>query len=334
MRLQATTLALATLCLLALSAANVTAQEVDLGGARQKITVASNVRVRTGPEVSAQEVTRLKFGTVVSASARTAEQQEIGGKREHWYKVTPPAGETGWVFGGFLTDYDAARGAEIVRQMVAERLKAETMTFNEGVDLYNFVSAKVSEAKEGEAKGELELQKLLALGRAVGGIQPDERERPPYREFLKARERELYFHEMAGGMAVRSEIFWALERKYHGTAVGERIAWEAAENLTPGECESDEVCQLLQLHETHGRYLGLYPTGAHAAEVLGNFERALASEDVRKTLTGRGGDEYTIKARADLRKALTELRASVAKATAPEKAAVLKRLDSLAPAGR
>jgi uncharacterized protein YgiM (DUF1202 family) len=335
MRLQITPISPAALCLLAaLAAASAPAQEVPLGGARQKITVASNVRVRTGPDVAAQEVARLKFGTVLTASARTAEQVEIAGKREHWYKVASPAGEAGWVFGGFLADYDAARGAEIARRIIAERLKAETMTFNEGVDLYNYVTARISEAKEGEGRGELELQRLLALGRAVGPIQPDERERPPYRDFLKAHERELYFHELAGGMAVRSEIFWALEREYHGTAVGERIAWEAAENLEPGECESDEVCQFIRLHETHGRYLSLYPDGPRAAEVLGSYETALDSEQVRETLRGRGGDEYVVEARAMLRKALAELRARLAKTSAPQKAAVLRRLDSLAPAGR
>lgn len=335
MRLQATTLALATVCLLAAAVhAAASAQEVSLGGARQKITVASNVRVRTGPDVSAEEVARLKFGTAVTASARTADQVEVAGKREHWYKVALPTGETGWVFGGFLTDYDAARGEEIARRIIAERLKAETMTFNEGVDLYNFVAAKISEAKEGQAKGELELQRLLALGHAAGAVQPDERERAPYREFLKAHEQELYFHELAGVTAVRSDVFWALERKYRGTPVGERIAWEAAENLEPGECETDEVCQFIRLHETHGRYLSLYPAGPHAAEVLGNYATALDSEQLRETLRSRGGDKYMAEARAMLRKALPEVRARLAKTTAPEKAAVLKRLDALAPAGR
>ncbi|HLL77798.1 MAG TPA: SH3 domain-containing protein [Pyrinomonadaceae bacterium] len=335
MRPQAKPLLLAYVCLLAaLLSPAAAAQEVSLGGARQKIAVASNVRVRSGPETAAQEVARLKFGTVVGASARTAEQVEIGGKRDHWYKVALPTGETGWAFGGFLADYDAARGGEMERRIAAERLKAETMTFNEGVDLYDFLTTKVAEAKEGEARGELELQKLLALGRAAGAVQPDERERPPYREFLKAHERELYFHELAGATAVRSEVFWALERKYRGTAIGERIAWEAAENLTPGECESDEVCQFFRLHETHGRYLELYPAGPRAAEVLKFYEEALASEQVRETLRGRGGDKYVVEARTMLRKALPEVRARLAKTTAPEKAAVLKRLDSLAPAGR
>jgi hypothetical protein len=335
MRPQTTPLTLATVCLLAaLASAPAAAQEVSLGGARQKITVASNVRVRSGPETAAQEVARLKFGTVVNASARTAEQVEIAGKREHWYKVALPGGESGWVFGGFLADYDAARGAEIARQIIAERLKAETMTFNEGVDLYDFVTARLAEAKDAEARGELELQRLHALDRAAGSVAPDERERSPYREFLKAHEKELFFHELAGAIAVRADLFWELERRHHGTPVGERIAWAAAEQILPGECESDEVCQFLYLHQTRGRYLSLYPAGSRAAEVLKSYEEALASEQVRETLTGRGGDKYVVESRADLRKALTELRARLAKTSAPEKAAVVKRLDSLAPAGR
>jgi hypothetical protein len=332
MRLKSKPLSLAA-CLLA-AATFAPAQEVSLGGERQKITTASNVRVRAAPDTAAQEVTRLKLGTVVKASARTPDQVELAGRREHWYKVALATGETGWLFGGFLADYDAARGAEITRQIIEDRLKAESMTFNEGVDLYNFVSARAAEAGAGEAKGELELQKLLALGRAAGAVQSDERERPPYREFLKAHEKELYFHELAGAIAVRSELFWALERGYHGTSIGERIAWEAAENLTPGECESDEVCQLLRLHETHGVYLERYPTGPRAAQVLKYYEEALASEQVKELLAGRGGDQYTVQARAELRKMLPSLRARLAKATGPEKAAVLKRLDALAPAGR
>ena len=334
MRLKATPLSLATVCLLAATAFAAPAQEVPLGGARQKIAVASNVRVRSGPEVAAQEIARLSFGAVVTASARTAEQVEIAGKREHWYKVALPSGETGWAFGGFLADYDAARGADSKRRIIEERLKAEELKFDEGVDLYNFASQTASEATDANARGEFELLRLLALGRAVGAVQPDQRETSPFREFLKTHERQLYFHELAGAIAVRSEVFWALEQKHRGTPTGERIAWEAAENLTPGECESDEVCQLLRLHETHGHYLGLYPTGAHAGEALGYYETTLASEQVSETLRGTGGDKYAVEQRTELRKIMPEIRARVAKTNDPRKAAILKRIDALAPARR
>ena len=334
MKLQTTSLSLAALCLLVAMTTAAATQEVDLGGARQKIAVASNVRVRMGPQVEAEEVARLNFGAVVGASARTAEQAEIGGRREHWYKVALASGESGWVFGALLADYDAARGDHIAGRIIAERLQAETLTFEEGVDLYNFVTAQLAGAKDGEAGAELELQRLRALDRAAGAVGPGERKAAPYRDFLKAHEQELYFHELAGAIAVRPEQFWALEQKHRGTPAGERIAWAAAEQVLPGECESDEVCQFLRLHETHGRYLGLYPAGPHAAEVLKNYDVALASEDVRKTLTGKGGDQYTTETRASLRKALGELRARLAKTAAPEKAAVLRRLDAMLPAGR
>ena len=324
--------ALAFTCLLLET--SVFAQEVNLGAARAKITTASAVRARTAPEVSAQEVTRLKLGTVVNAVARSGEQSEVGGRKDYWYRVDLPGGGPGWVFGGLLADYDPARRREIVRRLIDERLKVEAMSFEDGVDFYNFVSAALAEATEPAARGELELLRLHALGRAVGPIPHGEHGRPPYRDFHQAHEREIYHHEFAGGWAVRPELFWELERRYRGSAVGDRIAWDAAQALRQGECESDEVCQFLALQETEGKYLSLYPNGAHAREALENLARALSSEALDGTLNSKGGDRYLAEQRTALRKALAELRAAVTRTTMPEKAAVLRRLNQLSPRAR
>ena len=104
------------------------AQVVNLGGARQKLTTASAVRVRASPETGAAEVARLKLGTVVSADARTAAETEIGSKRDYWYRVALPDGQQGWVFGALLADYDPARRDETVRRIVEERLNVETLS--------------------------------------------------------------------------------------------------------------------------------------------------------------------------------------------------------------
>jgi hypothetical protein len=125
------------------------AQEVSLGGARQKITTASAVRLRAAPETGAAEVTRLKLGTVLSADARTAEQVEVGSRKDYWYRVALPGGQQGWVYGGLLADYDPARRAETVRRIVEERLKAESMSFDDAVDLYNFVEAALARGQRG-----------------------------------------------------------------------------------------------------------------------------------------------------------------------------------------
>lgn len=328
-------LALAGCCaLFLLSGASVSAQEVGLGGARPKITVASAVRARTGPQFETKEVARLKLGTVVSAVARSAEQSEIGGRREYWYRVELPGGGSAWVFGGLLADYDPARRAEITRRIIDERLKVETMEFEDGLDLYNFVSAALAETREAGERGELERARLHAVNFAARAVPHGESPPPPYRDFQRAHAAQIYYHELAGVWAVRPEAFWELETKYRGTAVGDRIAWDAAQALRPGECEGDAVCHFLAYHDTEGKYLSLYPAGAHAGEALRNIAQALSDEGLDETLKSRGGDQYQEEARAAVKKAVAELRAAVSKTTAAERAAVLERLDRLTAAGR
>ena len=313
-------------------AAPLFAQEVPLGTTQQKITAVSAVRARTGPQVGAQEITRLRLGTVVDAVARSAEQSEIGGKTDYWYRVALPGGEPGWIFGGLLQEYDPARRQAAIDAIIEDRLKIESMTFEDGVDFYNFVAGELDQIEApGEVRGRLELMRLHALSRAVGAISGGEQVRPPYRDFSKAHAEEIYYHELAGIWAVRPDAFWDLERRYHGSLIGERIAWDAAQALRGGECESDEVCNFLDLCETQGRYLRLYPDGEHASEAIRNITESLASEDVSGTLAGSGGDKYLVAERKAVKKAVAELRPVVAKTKSPEKDELLKLLGELAP---
>lgn len=326
--------ALAACCLFLLLCAQGFAQEVSLGGQRQKITTASNVRARTAPQTAAEEVTRLKLGTVVIADARSAEQTEAGGRRDYWYRVGLPGGGTGWVFGGLLADYDPAQRQQVVGRIIDERLKLESMSFDDGTDLYEFISAALADARSPKERGALELARLRALGMAVASIPGGQEQQPPYRDFYKAHEREIYHHEFAGGWYVRPEAFWELEAKHRGSEAGDSIAWEAAHAVRQGECEGDDVCNLLALQDTEGRYLGLYPNGAHAAEALQDISQALASDALDATMRRKGGDKYAVEERTALTKALAELHAAVLKTTAAERASILKRLGQLAPRAR
>jgi hypothetical protein len=301
-------------------------QEARLGSDQSKITTASAVRARTGPQFAAQEVGRLKLGTIVNALARSAEQDQIGAKKDYWYRVNLPTGESGWVFGGLLKDYDPAHRGEILRQIIDERLTVEQMTAEDGMDLYNFVLSALTETKDAGARGELELSKLLALSRWFGGIPIEQRERPPYSLWVKAHEREVVYSEPSGQWLVRSGLYWDLERKYKGTSVGERIAWAAAQNPLPGECESDEVCQFMYVFETDGKYLEAYPTGAHAGEAMANLEVALSSEGVKSVLNSKSTEQDAAVQRSELKKAIAALRVSVGKAQGTEKEALQKML--------
>jgi hypothetical protein len=299
--------------------------EIKLDAVQPRITSVSAMRVRRAPQVTAEEIVRLKLGTVVNAVARSTNQDTIGGKTDYWYRVGLPGGETGWLFGGLLLDYSAGQRQQVLRQIIEARLKAENTDFADRQEIYNLAASAITEAKDVGTRAEFELLKVLATANSALAIPFEGTNKSPYREWLKAHAGELEYNEFAGGHQLRAEVLWNLERKHHTLPIADRIAWEAAEMLPPSDCEGDEVCHVF-LYEGEIKYLSLHPAGTHAAEALKNLTELLTDEVIRFT-NGKGGDKYAVEQRSDLRKLLTSLRLVVAKTSTPEKAELVKRLE-------
>jgi len=317
------------LALVAGSAVPLVAQteEIKLDAAQSKVTTVSAMRARKAPQVKAEEVMRLKLGTVVNAVAHSTTQDIIGGKTDFWYRITLPNGESGWVFGGLLLNYDPRQRSELLRQIIEARLKAENTDFQDRGEIYELAGSAFGEAKDVNMRAEFELLKLLALANWAAAFPDNLRDKSPYREWLKAYGAEVIQDEFAGGYSLRSEVLWNLERKYHAVPIAERIAWEAAQNPQPSDCEGDEVCHFFGAAPTI-KYLGLYPNGAHAAEALNNINDVLTDQVISEA-NAKGGDKYVIQARTDLTKELASLRLALAKVSAPEKSGLLEKLKKL-----
>lgn len=308
--------------------ARVAAQdEIKLDNAQAKITTVSAMRVRKGPQATADEVLRLKLGTVVNAVARSTNQDSIGGKTDYWYRVNLPNGQTGWLFGGLLLDYDARNREQLLRRIIEARLEAESTDFSDRQEIYNLAASSIRESKDVNTRAEFELLKLMALANAAGAFPDNLRDRSPYREWAKAHAAEVEHNEFAGGYNLRAELVWDLEAKYHTLPIADRIAWQAAQTLPPSDCEGDEVCHFF-LYEGEIKYLSLQPTGAHAAEALKNLNDAL-SDEIIKAATEKGGDKYAVEQRTYLRKLLASLRLAAAQTNGPEKAELLKKLTRI-----
>lgn len=301
-------------------------EEVKLDATQAKITTVSAMRARKAPQTTAEEILRLKLGTVVNAIARSTNQDTIGGKTDYWYRVNLPNSQTGWLFGGLLLDYSASKQQELVRQIVEARLKAENTDFADRQEIYNLATRSVNEAKDAATRAEFELLKVLALANWALSL-PYENKVSPYREWVKEHATEVEYNEFAGGYQLRADVLWNLEKKYHTLPIADRIAWEAAQMWPPSDCEGDEVCRLF-LSEGEIRYLGLFPSGAHAAEALKNITEAL-TDQVITFANEKGGDKYAVEQRADLKKLLTSLRLAVAKTSAPEKTELVKKLERI-----
>ena len=303
--------------------------EVKLEPAVAKITSVSAMRVRRAPQVSAEEAARLKLGTVVSAIARSTNQDTIGGRTDYWFRINLPDGQTGWLFGGLLLDYDPAQRPRLLRDIIEARLKAENTEFADRQEIYNLASTALSEAKDANTRAEFELLRLLALANWSVTVSEDVINKSPYREWYKAHAAELVRNEFAGGYNLNSDALWKLETKYHTLPIADRIAWEAAQNEQPSDCESDVVCNFFVTADEI-KYLGLHPNGAHAVEALKNLTEALTAE-VIAAANGTGGDQYEVQQRTDLRKLLASLRAALAKTSAPEKSELLTKLQNIKP---
>src|SRR5205085_11641849 len=68
--------------------------EIKLDSAQLKITAVAAMRARRAPQVTADEIMRLKLGTVVSAIARPTNHATIGGKGDYWDPGNSTKGQT------------------------------------------------------------------------------------------------------------------------------------------------------------------------------------------------------------------------------------------------
>jgi hypothetical protein len=299
--------------------------DIKLDIAQAKITTVSAMRVRRAPQTSAEETMRLKFGTVVNAIARSTNQDTIGGKTDYWYLVNLPNGQTGWLFGGLLLDYAAGERQKILRQLIESRLKVENTGFADRQEIYNLAASAIDETKDVNARAEFELLKLLALANWAVTVPSDQSDKSPYREWHRAHDAQVVPNEFAGGYNLRSELLWQLETRYHSLPIADRIAWAAAENQQPSDCEGDEVCHLF-VFAGAVKYLNLHPKGAHANEAVKNLNELLTDEVIKRA-NDKGGDRYVVEERTNLRKLLASLRVAIAKTSAGEKTEILKKLQ-------
>jgi len=201
------------------------------------------------------------------------------------------------------------------RSVIQARLAVEHLSFTDAKDLFESVTRSNGDPAE------LALFRLLALARSVAAIMEEEPRDAVQRDWVKTHENEIVFSEPAGQWFVRADLYWELEQKHRGTAIAERFAWEGASAGVPGECEGYIPCTFEVLLMTDGRYLELYPAGAHADEALQVIAYPL-QEIVRPDTP------YTMDAadNAQLRGAIAKLSAIVERASGSRKAEILANL--------
>lgn len=164
---------------------------------------------------------------------------------------------------------------------------------------------------------------LLDLQSALKKIPVEKIDKPPHKSFIKKNDNKIVYSEPAGSYFVRSALFWNLSEKYKHLPIGDDIAWSAAQNPLPGECEGYLNCYVYVLTETEGRYLRSYPNGKKSKEAISLIERSL-DMIVNDTSNYEGPTDATD--RAELKKMLAELAAILAGSKHQEKTGALLKI--------
>ncbi len=233
-----------------------------------------------------------------------------------------------------VSSFEPAKAETTYRQLTEKYYRKTGLSFSDSVELYEFLTRINSELKTSAGAAELSLRRWQVLAMALGKIPIMNANDQPYKKFTDAQDKYIIYSDPAGQFFVRSELFWDLQKKYPGTAVGEEIAWAGARTSLPGECEGYVNCYLYAMRETDGQYLRLYPDGKHSLEALKNITAFLAPivADLKDKKVYSGPTDLSD--RADYNRQLSELRAIISRLPHVDKDKALRQIALMAEAYR
>lgn len=290
----------------------------------QIIVTDISARVRSQAKANAPEMSRVKLGTVL----------KVREKNPAWYRVqfvsTGGKQADGWISANSVNDLNAGAREDIYRQIVERNYKAQ-MDFAAAAELVDFLTQVDAEIS---SSAELAFKRLLALRSALKLIPTGQADKSPYREFLKLHEKSVVYSEPAGEWYVASNLFWDVRKKHEKSVLADQIAWEAAQNPLPGECEGYVNCYLFAQRMTNGEYLRLYPAGAKSTDALASLTRFLDPivADLQQKAVYSGPTDVTD--RAEFNNLIAELRTIVSRLPLTDKEKPLQQLKQIAEAYR
>ncbi len=294
--------------------------------APEVIVTSFSVPVRGEARPSAPTMSRIPIGTVLNVTEKNA----------GWYKVAYQSGgrsASGWISANTVNDLGSADRTQIYRQIIERSYRAD-MDFSSAAELLQFMDGISGQIDRSDTSAELELKRLLILRSALRQIAADKNEVAPYRDFLNSHDAAIVYNEPAGTYLVTANQFWDLHTKYSKSVISDSIAWEAAQNQLPGECEGYINCHLFDLRMRFGEYLNHHPNGVHSAEALTNITNYLepiVADSNRKEVYNGPTD---VTDRAEFNNLIAEMRTIVARLGYVEKERTLQQLRQIAEAYR
>ena len=285
----------------------------------QVIVMATASRIHQQPKTNSAQLSLVKIGKTLPVTEKTPA----------WYRVEYADGKSGWISKTIVKNYETANRDEIYSEIADKYSRNNKLDFPAAAEVSEFLRTAQALVKKDGLKADLGFKRLQILAQAMRAVPFGKDDQQPYKNFLKAHEKEVVNSEPSGQWLVRSDLFWELHAKFTELPIAEEIAWAAAQNSIPGECEGYVNCYLYLLRATDGEYLNFYPNGKYSKKALTNITNLL--EPMVADLNEKS--VYTppsdISDRAEFNRFLTELRTIISKMPDVDKAKTLQQINQL-----
>jgi hypothetical protein len=289
--------------------------------APQIIVNVTSARVRSEPALSSSTVTFAKLGSLYPVLEQTA----------RWYKVRlSNSGATGWISMEVAGEFDNAKRDAIYNDLIKKYYKEDDRDFPTSAEVFEFLTRARDEAADERTKADLSFKRFNALRCALKAVPSGKSDENPYREFLEKNDAEIIYSEPSAEWLVRANLLWELHKSYAKLPIAEEIAWQAANNPIPGECEGYTNCYIYLVRVTSGEYLNFYPDGKYSREALKrltDFLEPIASDAAEKKIYAAPTDTSD---RKDFNQLLTELRGILSKLPYIEKNTAIAQVNKIA----
>lgn len=285
----------------------------------QIIITATNVIVRKEASAKSARLAAVNLGKILPVVQRGSA----------FYQVEYENGKNGWISTTYTRDYNADKRDALYREIGDKQLKSQKIDFATAIETTDFLRTAAAMVKTDEARSDLGFKRLRYIAAALKAIPFGKGEQSPYKNFIRANEKDIVYSEPSAEWYVRAERLWDLREKFAALSSAEEIAWTAANTPIPGECEGYINCYLYNIRAQDGEYLNLYPNGKYVQKSLtniGNYLEPFVADIKEKTVYTPPTD---ISDRAEFNRFLTELRAIISKTPNIEKNRVIKQINQL-----
>jgi hypothetical protein len=222
-------------------------------------------------------VGKLMLGTDFATTQHTAAKARIGNQSDYWYRLDTPL--KGWVFGGLVRSFNPAKADDAHLALVREKLGAadklydsyehkSPLAFADAVEVSQFANRAAAASNKPEIQGELELAHWRAVQIALFQIPVASATKAPFAAWLKQQGKSVFYTEPSAEYLVNPDNYWKLADRHKRDAIGDAIAWQAANAFVGGECEGFISCMSGRSLMMEGEYLKRYPKGKHIDAAL------------------------------------------------------------------